>query len=332
MKDLASFHRVHMAQLPTPIEPLYRLSLKLKGPTIWIKRDDRTGLAGGGNKARKLEYLVAEALKQKSDLLITAGGAQSNHCRQTAAAAVRNRLGCDLVLGGSPPAIANGNLLLDELLGAELHWTAPENRSQAMEELAEKRRRQGRRPYVIPIGGSNRLGALAYAVAMQETLNQLSQMDVDPDAIVFATSSGGTQAGLAVGARIFGYYGRLLGISIDRADSGPLPFRSELAALANDLASLLQLQETFQPQDFEINTDYLGEGYGRMGKPERDAIRLLAREEAVILDPVYTGRAMAGLLDMIDKGVFSRKQNVLFWHTGGAPAVFAYAEEFLKTE
>jgi len=258
MKDLASFHRVHMAQLPTPIEPLYRLSLKLKGPTIWIKRDDRTGLAGGGNKARKLEYLVAEALKQKSDLLITAGGAQSNHCRQTAAAAVRNRLGCDLVLGGSPPAIANGNLLLDELLGAELHWTAPENRSQAMEELAEKRRRQGRRPYVIPIGGSNRLGALAYAVAMQETLNQLSQMDVDPDAIVFATSSGGTQAGLAVGARIFGYYGRLLGISIDRADSGPLPFRSELAALANDLASLLQLQETFQPQDFEINTDYLG--------------------------------------------------------------------------
>ncbi len=121
-----------------------RLSLKLKGPTIWIKRDDRTGLAGGGNKARKLEYFVAEALKQKSDLLITAGGAQSNHCRQTAAAAVRNRLGCDLVLGGSPPAIANGNLLLDELLGAELHWTAPENRSQAMEELAEKRRRQGR--------------------------------------------------------------------------------------------------------------------------------------------------------------------------------------------
>ncbi|HID35371.1 MAG TPA: pyridoxal-phosphate dependent enzyme, partial [Anaerolineae bacterium] len=206
--------RIPFAHLPTPVEPLPRLSEQLGGPALWVKRDDQTGLALGGNKTRKLEFLVAEALARGADVLITGGAAQSNHCRQTAAAAARFGLACTLVLTGEPPGQASANLLLDQLLGAEIVWTSPQERDATMRHVERALREGGRTPYLIPYGGSNETGALGYVFAMQELMNQ----DVQPDWIVVASSSGGTQAGLTVGARLFGFQGRILGISIDKPE------------------------------------------------------------------------------------------------------------------
>src|SRR5438046_310435 len=208
--------RFPLAQLPTPIEELKSLSRELGGPELLIKRDDQTGLALGGNKTRKLEFLVGQALEQGADTLVTAGAAQSNHCRQTAAAAAKAGLRCELVLNGTKPELPNGNLLLDELLGARIHWVQRSEREAKLSEIADELRKKGGKPYVIPVGGSNGVGATGYVLAMMELAEQLNRLNHRVDHVVFASSSGGTQAGIVVGAQVTGFTGKLHGVSIER--------------------------------------------------------------------------------------------------------------------
>jgi len=315
--------RVSIAHLPTPLEPLPRLTAQLGGPELWIKRDDQTGLATGGNKARKLEFLVADALAQEADTLVTAGAAQSNHARQTAAATAKFGLACVLVLRGEEPPQVQGNLLLDRILGAEVVWVGDIPLVEAMSQAAEELRVAGHRPYVVPYGGSNPIGASGYVAAMEELLAQCTERDLYFDHIVHPSSSGGTQAGLVVGARALGYEGRVLGISVD-LEAGTLQRR--LAGLAMATSEHLGLALAFAPEDFAVEDGYLGSGYGVLGELERAAIRTLARTEGLLLDPVYTGRAFGGLLDMIRRGAFRPDERLLFWHTGGTAGLFGYGD------
>ena len=327
---LKSLPRIELAQLPTPLQELSRLGQLLGGPKLLVKRDDQTGLALGGNKTRKLEFLIADALKKGADTVITTGAPQSNHCRQTAAAAAQVGRGCEVVLGGNEPEVPNGNVLLDLFCGANLHWTTRERRNAKMDEVARQLLSLKHNPYIIPVGGSNGLGALGYVQAMIELNDQLSKGRIKVDTIVFATSSGGTQAGMVVGARISGFEGKILGISIDQRSSQEPSYQSELAAIANEAAKPIDSRYEFTEDDFTVNYDYLCLGYGVVGDLERESIRLTARTEGLLLDPVYSGRAMGGLVDLIKKGFFSLKDTVLFWHTGGAPALFAYARELTQ--
>ncbi len=316
--------RLALAHLPTPLEPLPRLSRALGGPRLWIKRDDQTGLAGGGNKTRKLEFLVADALAQQADTLITVGAPQSNHCRQTAAAAARSGLRCILVLRGHAPADQTGNLLLDHLLGAEVRWSGDRTREAVMDEVVAAERAAGRHPYPVPLGGSTPLGAAGYALALLELLEQAHTAGVSFDRLVFASSSGGTHAGLVAGAGLARFRGQVLGISVDEPLDVLCP---GVARLATATAELLGQPHTYQPADIAANADYIGAGYAIMGSPEREAIRLFAETEGILVDPVYTGRAAAGLIDLIRRGTIGRDETVLFWHTGGVPALFAYTRE-----
>lgn len=325
---IANLPRVRLAHLPTSIDPLPNLTRHLGGPELFIKRDDQTGLATGGNKARKLEFLIAQAQEAQADTVITAGSTQSNHARQTAAAAARTGLDCHLVLyapGGEAPVELTGNLLLVQLLGATIHWTeehAPYSQTIAQVEKALKA--QEKRPYVIPYGGSNAYGLMGYALAIEEIGAQMAESGPF-DAHVFATSSGGTQAGMILGAYLTGLLvkTRLLGISVDERDSTLGP---RVANLINDGARLLGLDWRVNDDVPDINDHYLGGGYAVVGDPEREAIRLLARHEGILVDPVYTGRALAGLIDLIQRGEFKSGQRVLFWHTGGTAALFAFAD------
>jgi D-cysteine desulfhydrase len=329
--------RFALAFLPTPLHALPRLSERLaqdlqlpaSGFQLLIKRDDQTGLATGGNKTRKLEFLVADALAQGCDTLITTGATQSNHCRQTAAAAAAAGLACELVLGGQPPAQANGNFLLDQLLGATVHWTTRENRLNRLRELADELRAAGRRPYFITYGGSDPVGACGYALAIEELKAQVEQAHLELDLIVVASSSGGTQAGLAAGAWALGWDIPILGISIDET-AGRL--QASVADLATRTADRLGKPHVFTSADILVSDAYLGKGYGIVGDLERDAIAAVARTEGLLLDPVYTGRAFGGLLDMLrrrpDRFV-KPVRSVIFWHTGGGPALFAYAPDLL---
>ncbi len=322
-----SIKRVPLGFFPTPLHELPRLSEKLGGPKLYVKRDDQTGLATGGNKTRKLEFLVADALDQRSDTLITAGAPQSNHARQTAAAAAKLGLRCVLVLRGQPSSSRQGNLLLDEILGAQVRWAAREAVVDAMRTAADELSVKGYTPYLIPYGGSNPIGATGYVAAMEELMEQARQMNLRFDRIVFASSSGGTQAGLVVGAKATGYTGQLLGISVDEKRED---LQAKVAALATETAAHLGQTTEFAPGDIDVNADYLGAGYGVVGGPEREAIRLAAETEGFLLDPVYTGRAFAGLIDLIRKGSIRRGETVLFWHTGGTSALFAYTDELTR--
>ena len=315
--------RLHFAHLPTPIEELPRLTDFLNGPKILIKRDDQTGLALGGNKTRKLEFLVADALEQGAKMLITGGGLQSNHCRQTAAAAARFGLGCALVLNGDMPDHTSANLFLDQLFGAEIVTIKDRSlRDQTLQETYDKALAAGQKPYLITYGGSNATGALGYAYAMKEFLDQ----NVPADWIVFATSSGGTHAGFVLGQRVFGYKGNVLGISIDEPEEW---LKTRVSALASDASEKLGERIKFTRDDVLANEDYCQAGYGVLTEAEREAVNLFAKVEGLLLDPVYTGRAAAGLLDLIRKGFFKADETVLFWHTGGQPALFAdkYADK-----
>lgn len=321
--------RFPLTQLPTPVEKLPRLSRELGGPELLVKRDDQTGLALGGNKSRKLEFLVGQALAQGCDTLVTAGAAQSNHCRQTAAAAAKAGLKCELLLNGEKPELPNGNLLLDQLFGANEHWIERPQRPAKLRELPEQLRAQGRKPYVIGVGGSNGVGATGYVVAMIELMEQLRASGQRVDHVLFGTSSGGTQAGIELGARITGFSGQLHGLSIDKNDPEHLEYETEVAQIANECAEYIGSDVRLTKEDIRVVYGYRGEGYGIVGDLERDAIRLMARCEGIVLDPVYAGRAFGALVDLIRKGTFNRNETVLFWHTGGAPALFAYAREVL---
>ena len=313
MKEIA---RLDFAHLPTPVERLPRLSEYLGGPEILVKRDDQTGLATGGNKTRKLEYLLAEARGEGAGTLITTGAVQSNHCRQTAAAAARCGFDCILVLVGEQPETVSGNLFLDQLFGAEIVWTKRETRDETLQRVFSKSLSAGRQPYLVPYGGSNPTGASAYAFAMKELIEQ----GIAADWIVFASSSGGTQAGMVVGAHLFGFQGQVLGISVDEPAQ---VLQSRVAELARGVADFMGEGLSITPQDIQVNADYLGGGYGVVSDTERESIRLFAIYEGILLDPVYTGRAAGGMIDLIRKGFFSPDDRVLFWHTGGMPALFA---------
>jgi L-cysteate sulfo-lyase len=315
--------RVRLAQLPTPVEKLERLTGHLGGPDIYVKRDDQTGLATGGNKARKLEFLLADALAQKCDHVVSVGGPQSNHVRQTAAAAARMGLGCSLVLRGNPPAQKLGNLLLDELLGATVHFSGARAVDEVASEIMAALKESGTKPYFIPLGGSSGLGALGYVAAMEEALDQLAAQKLVIDAMVFASSSAGTQAGLLLGAAIRRYPGRVLGISID---SSAVELTARVIEFALDAAKLAEFNLGENDLRVDAIDDYLGGGYAIVGDLERDAIRTVAQSEGLLLDPVYTGRAMGGLMDLIRKGQFTPQQKILFWHTGGTAALSAFAD------
>jgi D-cysteine desulfhydrase family pyridoxal phosphate-dependent enzyme len=314
---------VQIAHLPTPLEPLPHLSEHFAGPELWIKRDDQTGLAFGGNKTRKLEYLVADALDHGARMLITRGARQSNHCRQTAAAAAKYGLECILVLTGEQASETGGNLLLDRILGAEIVWTEGNDPDSVLESSFERAEQAGRNPALIPYGGSNEIGACAYAFAMRE----LQMQGETFDRILFASSSGGTQAGMIAGAAMEGMPVRVTGISVD-LDSESL--RGRITPLLERIADLINLDLDPAAVEIDVNDNYLGGGYAVMGEPERAAIELFARLEGVLLDPVYTGRAAAGLIDLIQRGEIQPDERVLFWHTGGTPAIFAYGEELLS--
>lgn len=308
--------RIPLANLPTPIESLPRLSRILGGPQLFVKRDDLTGLGMGGNKTRKLEYLAADALSKAAKTLISTGAVQSNHCRQVAAAAAKLGLGCQLILAGEEPIEAQGNLLLDKLSGAQIFFTSKANRDQELQERFTQADLSGLKPYLIPYGGSNWIGALGYLNAMRE----LSEQGLEPDWIVFASSSGGTQAGLILGARLTGFKGKVLGISIEFKSE---PFSVQIADLVNQTAKESEYDWSVTPKKVLINDSYCRAGYGVLTSAEIEAVKLLARTEGILLDPVYTGRAVAGLIDMIRKGFFEPEEKILFWHTGGTPALFA---------
>ena len=327
--NIQTFPRINVGYLPTPIAELKRLGKRLDGPKILIKRDDLTGLGLGGNKIRKLEFLLGEAIKQNCDMVITGGAAQSNHCRQTAAAAASAGLACHLALGGTQPAEPNGNLLLDYLFGAHIHWCGDQRKGEQLLVIAEKLKAEGHNPYIIPYGGSNTTGALGFAAAIDELKLQLETNHFAVNHIVFPSSSGGTHAGMSVGADFYGLNTNIIGIGIDKRPSTETPYEQELAELANNLAEKLEMKQVYTPETFIVRKEYQDVGYGVVGDLEREAIRLVAQNEGILLDPVYSGRAMGGLIEMIRKKEFSKHETVLFWHTGGTPALFDYARELI---
>ncbi len=327
----AGAQRLRLAHLPTPLEPLERLSRELGGPRIWVKRDDCTGLAGGGNKTRKLEFLLGEALDRSADTVLTTGAVQSNHARQTAAACARLGLGCELFLTEAAPGRGesyrhSGNVLLDRILGAKVRiLPGGVSAETAMEERAEALRGEGRRPYVIPVGGSNAVGALGYVECAGELSAQAGGMGLGIDAVVHASASHGTQAGLAVGLAAAGAEARLLGVGVSGSSRQARANAERVAA-----ATCERLGSPRRFAELEVDDRFVGEGYGVPTPEGLAAIRLLARLEGLLLDPVYTGKAMAGLVAMVREGRFGADENVVFLHTGGWPALFAYKEELAE--
>jgi L-cysteate sulfo-lyase len=328
---LARYPRRFIAHLPTPLERLDRLSKELGGPEIWIKRDDCTGLSTGGNKTRKLEFLMAEAEVQGADIVLTQGATQSNHARQTAAFAARLGIPCHILLEdrtGSDNANYNhnGNVLLDHLHGATTE-TRPGGADMAaeMEAVAEKLRADGKNVYVIPGGGSNPTGALGYVNCAFELLGQVNNSNLKIDHIVHATGSAGTQAGLITGLNATNANIPLLGIGV-RAPKAQQ--EENVYKLAVATAEKLGCPGIVQREDVVANTDYVGEGYGIPTQSGLEAIRMFAELEGILLDPVYSAKGAAGLIDLVRKGVFRKDERIVFIHTGGSAALFGYDSAF----
>jgi len=332
--NLARFPRIRLAHLPTPLEPLERLSRHLaapdgRGPKLWIKRDDCTGLSTGGNKTRKLEFLMADALALGADTVITQGATQSNHARQTAAAAAKLGLTCHLLLedrtGRRDEAYTqSANVLLDRLHGAEIgHRPAGADMQAEMEALAVQLRAEGKRPYVIPGGGSNPVGSLGYVYAAQELLGQAMELGLRIDHVIHATGSAGTQAGLVVGMVGLNSGVAVLGIGVSAPRAAQ---EAKVLALAQETARHLGLPGVIQAEHIAANCDYVGQGYGIATEGMVEAVRLVAELEGILLDPVYSGKAMAGLIDLIRKGHFAPDSNIVFMHTGSSVGLFGYPE------
>lgn len=315
LATMMSLPSVALARHPSPVDRLDRLRAALGPgcPTLLMKRDDLLGFGGGGNKVRKLQLILAEAQAAGADTLITCGGVQSNHARATAAAGAALGLEVVLVLNGEPPAVATGNLKLDALFGADIHFVVSrDQRAPMMEAIAAERRSAGRRPFVIPLGASTPTGALGFARGVAE----LSSAGVRPDVIVHATSSGGTQAGLITGTALMGTSPRILGISADDpADALRQTIAPLLAGMASRLGARAETIGATRP--IEVDDSEVGAGYGIPTDASREATELLARREGILVDPTYTSKAMAGLLRRIRAGEFGSDQTVLFWHTGG---------------
>lgn len=324
--SLADIPRRPLGIFPTPLIEAKRLTAALGGPRILIKRDDMSGFAYGGNKVRALEYHLAEAVAQKADVLVTAGGEQSNHVRVTAASARIAGLQFVAVLHGSPPAEIQGNLLLDKLLGAEIRFTGSPDRALVdvkIVEVADALRQSGRRPYVIPRGGATALGALGYVECVREMVNQLADMDLRPDWIVLATGSCSTQAGLLAGVKLCNAPYRVFGITVSR----PLAECNErIGHLAREALELAGRPMAISPDEIKVSDEFIGTGYGIPTPEGIEAIRLVAGTEGLFLDPTYTGKAMAGLIDASRSGRIGKEETVVFIHTGGEPGLFAHPE------
>lgn len=315
--------RLSLTSLPTPLEALPILSHQL-GVELWIKRDDLTSPAGGGNKVRKLEFLFADAGAHKATVVITLGAVQSNHCRQTSLLAAKLGYEAHLVLIGEEPTARQGNLLLDNLSGATLHFgarTLEEGRAIA-KQLMVSLRALGKEPYLIPYGGSDPIGAQGYVAAWAELQEQAQARSLSFDCIVQASSSGGTQAGLLVGQQVYGGGCQVMGISV-----GPpaATLQREVAALAGQTARAIGLDSFTLPSAPTVLDQFIGPGYALLDEATRAAIRQLAQTEAILLDPVYTGKAFAGLLWLASEGRLGKR--ALFWHTGGTPALYNYADQ-----
>ena len=324
MPHLDEIPRVSLAQLPTALEPAPRLGQAIGLPQLWFKRDDTTGLAMGGNKARKLEYLLAEARSQGADVLLTTGGIQSNHARMTAAAA--NRLGMEsiLFLCNPEPDDARGNLLLDRLLGADVRFLTGLSLAQmhaAMDEEAERLRARGRRPYIIPVGGSTPLGCLGYVRAVREMAEQARAQDLRIGAMVTAAGSTGTLSGILLGAHLYLPETRVYGVSVSPHQATGQRWTAEIVQGA---AALLGVDWQPKPEAIPLWDDWLGPAYGVPTAEGMEALRLAAASEGYLLDPVYTGKALAGVRGLAQRGELRPEETVVFWHTGGAPALFAF--------
>lgn len=331
MIDLSPYPRIRLAHLPTPLQPLHRLSAHLGGPTIWMKRDDCTGLAFGGNKTRKLEFLMAEAMQANAELIVTFGAWQSNHVRQTVAACAQLGLACEPILSASVPISTadyqkSGNFFLDQLMGARLNTTTPD---KVRDTFAALRARETRKLYVIPTGGSNATGSLGYIDCAQELNVQLQELDITASAVVHASSSAGTQAGLIVGMHAAAQPVPVLGINVYETDHQHMV--DNVRKLVTETATKVGVAE-IDDEMIDINHDYLGDGYGLPTDAMLEAVTLLANLEGVLLDPVYSGKAMAAMIDMIRSGRWSKDQQLVFVHTGGAATLFAYQDSFSSRE
>jgi D-cysteine desulfhydrase family pyridoxal phosphate-dependent enzyme len=329
--SLARLPVVPIVTSPTLVEPLPRLAAAIRdvrsarlqpsdgGPTLFVKRDDAIPFGFGGNKVRKLALVAAQARAAGADTLITAGGVQSNHARATAATAAKLGMRAILVANGTPQANPSANALLDRLLGAEVvHVQARAERGPKMNEIADRLRAEGAKPFVIPIGASTPLGATGFALAVAELVEQMQP----PDVIVHSTSSGGTQAGLVAGCRLLGLQTRVVGVS---ADASSASLQNEVAAIVDGMADVLDVNRTLLAEGTAIEVDdaFVGDGYGIPTAASTEAIELCARSEALFLDPTYTAKAMAGLIAYVRQGRFAKDQTVLFWHTGGQVGLFA---------
>jgi len=331
--------RVPLATLPTPVHDAVRLRTALGGdrrcPRVIFKRDDLTGLALGGNKARKLEFLIADACRRGATSVVTTGAVQSNHARMTAAAARAAGLGVTLVLTTREPAPAyQGNYLLDRLFGATIHLIAagPDPRiavapdeEQRVSEVVEEMKRRGERPYVIPVGGSSGVGALGYAAGTLEIVEQLKDRSLKPSRLYYASGSRGTQAGLELGARLFAAPYRLCGVAVSGGEDEK---RVRAARIANEAAALLGSHVRITPEELVTDQEHIGEGYGISTREGLEAIRLVAEHEGILLDPVYTAKAVAALISDVRAGGISPDEAIMFLHTGGVPALFAHAGSF----
>lgn len=331
MLKLERFRRVPLAHVPTPLESMPRMSDALGGPRIWIKRDDCTGLASGGNKTRKLEYLLGQALEQGAGSVLTPGAVQSNHARQTAAAAAKLGLECHLLLeqevqGMDPEYAGSGNVLVDRLCRAHLHLMPKgADMEAALAALETELRARGKRPFAIPVGGSSPRGSLGYARCAEELLEQSRSLGVEMDLLVVASGSAGTQAGLLAGFAALGVTTPVLGVCVSRSAEEQ---EEKVLALARETLDLLDAEATIAPRQVRANGDYVGEGYGLPTDAMTAAVKITARLEGILLDPVYTGKAMAGLIDLVEKGRLKNKRDVVFLHTGGSLGLFAYPSTF----
>ncbi|MBA2303381.1 MAG: D-cysteine desulfhydrase family protein [Acidobacteria bacterium] len=320
MPESRSLPTVALAPDSSPVQELPGLRRALGvGPRLLVKRDDALPFAFGGNKVRKMQLVAADAIHQGADTLITSGGIQSNHARVTAAAAAKLGLGCVLVVNGAPPARPTANALLDALLGAEVRYVADRSeRAPAMDGAAAELRRAGRRPYLIPLGASTPLGAIGFVSAWRELCDQMPAV---PDVIIHSSSSGGTQAGLVAGCVLSGEPVRIIGVSADESSAG---LTTEIRRILEGLPPLLDLPSNrFASVDVEVDDRFVGAGYGVPTVESVEAIQLLARTEALFLDPTYTAKAMAGLIARVRAREFREDQTVLFWHTGGQVGLFA---------
>ena len=330
--QLSCFTRVRGAFLPTPLMEMPRLTKLLGGPRLLVKRDDNTGLAFGGNKARKLSFLVGDALKKGCDTLITSGGLQSNHCRQTAAMGAMYGLRVVLVLGGEEPLVHQANLLLDSMLGAEVVFvnsTEAEEIEAAVEREVQRLKQNGHSPYVIPVGGSNVIGSMGYAEAMLELLAQINEKQLTVDHIVVATGSGGTQGGLELGNRLLNAKIQIHGMIVLPKVTEKL--KERMSEIVSEGVQIVTGEE-IAPEDvigqLKTYSAYAGPAYAVATPGCIEAIQIMARTEGLIVDPVYTGKAVDGMIDLIRQGKFSKDETLVFLHTGGTPALFAYADHF----